>query len=67
MSVEVTGRRFLRLADVMKETGLSRTSIYEGMAAGSFPKSFNITQRAIAWWETDVDLWKLAKLQRTAA
>ena len=54
--------QFWRLQRVQEETGLSRSGIYEGMEAGTFPLSFKITERAVAWNSTEVEKWKAAKL-----
>jgi prophage regulatory protein len=55
--------RFQRLDKVMEETGKCRSSIYQEMAEGTFPKSFKIGARAIAWLDEDIQKWKRAKLQ----
>jgi prophage regulatory protein len=42
-------KTFIRLREVSRITGLSRSTIYEGMAAGWFPKSFRLGPKAVAW------------------
>ena len=54
--------RFLRLPQVEESTGLTRSGIYEGMAAGTFPSNFKITERAVGWLEEEVEAWKRARL-----
>ena len=49
--------RILRLPDVLDLTGLARSSLYAGMAAGQFPKSIKIGQRAVGWLEADIQNW----------
>jgi len=49
--------KLLKFADVRQRTQRSRSSIYEDMAAGSFPKPIKIGSRAVAWIETDIDDW----------
>jgi prophage regulatory protein len=56
-------KRFLRLGQVMDATGKKRSDIYAGMEEGTFPKSFKIGARAVAWLEDDIEAWKLAVLQ----
>ena len=56
-------KRFLRLDRVEDETGSGRSSIYAGMAEGTFPKCFKIGPRAVAWYEEDIEKWKRAKLE----
>ena len=47
----------LRMKDVVKLTGLHRSSIYYNMKNGSFPKSFKIGLRAAAWRKKDILNW----------
>ncbi|MCP1915917.1 prophage regulatory protein [Bradyrhizobium elkanii] len=56
-------KRFLRLEDVRAASGLSRSAIYEGMADGTFPKSFPIGRRSVAWASDDIEAWQTAKLK----
>jgi prophage regulatory protein len=49
--------KFVRLGQVMEMTGLSRSSIYAYMAAGTFPAAVNIGQRSVAWIEQDLVEW----------
>lgn len=50
-------RVLIRLPRVRKDTGLGRSSIYEGVAAGTFPKPVRIGARAVAWVESEVNEW----------
>jgi prophage regulatory protein len=52
-----TPKRFIRLKEVMKKTGLSRATVYRFVGMGTFPSSCSIGDRAVAWVEADVDLW----------
>ena len=49
--------RLLRIHEVTKLTGLSRSSIYKQIELKNFPKGVNITGRSIAWPSEEVDLW----------
>lgn len=49
--------RMLRRQEVEKITGRSRSAIYEGMAAGTFPKPVKIGARAVAWPESVIRQW----------
>ncbi|WP_035976842.1 AlpA family transcriptional regulator [Bradyrhizobium sp. th.b2] len=55
--------QFWRLPKVQQETGLSRSSIYELMAAKQFPKSFPLTERCVAWVSAEVEQWKADRLR----
>jgi prophage regulatory protein len=54
--------RFLRREDVQHMTGLATSTIYEKMAAGTFPKPIRVTPRRVAWLEADVREWQRAIL-----
>nr|WP_223795934.1 AlpA family phage regulatory protein [Marinobacter sp. F4216] len=47
----------LRRKEVEAVTGRSRSAIYEGMAAGTFPKAVKIGARAVAWPESAIRQW----------
>ncbi|GAA5647894.1 helix-turn-helix transcriptional regulator [Vibrio proteolyticus] len=52
-----TTRRLMRMIEVIRMTGLSRSSIYDRMNAGQFPKSVSLGCRSVAWVEAEVDDW----------
>ena len=47
----------LRLPAVKARTGLSRTTIYQRISEGSFPKPVSLGGRAVGWVEADVNSW----------
>ena len=49
--------RVLRLSQVLARTGLSRSTLYELVAEGSFPGPIRISGRATGWIEAEVDAW----------
>lgn len=53
----MTDRTLLRLAAVKARTGLSRTTIYRRMDAGTFPRSIQISLGLVGWYEADIDGW----------
>ena len=59
----------LRLPLVKGRTGLSRSSIYERMAKGTFPKPISLGARAVGWLEAEVEEWlrQLIEASRKAA
>lgn len=50
-------RRFLRLPDVKQAVGYGRTTIYDKIKAGEFPKPYLLGARAVAWLSEDIDDW----------
>ncbi len=47
----------IRLPEVMRKTGMSRSWIYAQMKAGLFPLAINLGARAVAWKQSSVDGW----------
>jgi prophage regulatory protein len=56
------GDTFLRLADVMRATGLCRSVIYELMLAGLFPRPVKIGFKAVAWSAREIATWQAARI-----
>jgi prophage regulatory protein len=52
----------LRLPQVIKRTGLSRSSIYLRMANDEFPESVSLGGRAVGWLEKNIDDWLEQKI-----
>ena len=50
-------QKILRLPEVKKITGLSRSSIYRLGESNEFPKSIKIGPRAVGWLEAEVLAW----------
>ena len=49
--------RLIRRKEVQAKTGLGASSIYAMIQQGTFPKAINISERRVAWIESDVDQW----------
>lgn len=49
--------RFLRIAAVMRLTGLGRSTIYRLVAEEQFPSPVRLAKRAVAWRQCDLELW----------
>lgn len=49
--------RILRRREVEQRTGLSRSTLYDYIARGYFPKPVKLGPRASGWKETAVDQW----------
>lgn len=52
-----TPDRILRLNTVLDRTGLSRSTLYRKMQAGTFPKQVKIAARCAGWRESAVSAW----------
>ena len=53
----------LRLPDVIKQTGLSRSSIYLRLNNKEFPKPISLGGRTVGWLQQDIDEWILEKIE----
>lgn len=49
--------RILRLGAVLDRTGLSRSTLYRKMQAGTFPKNVKISTRCAGWRQSAVEEW----------
>lgn len=47
----------IRLPEVVRRTGLSRSTIYLRMSKGEFPRSISLGERAVGWLEADIEQW----------
>lgn len=49
--------RILRLPKVIEKTGTPRSSIYEQIKLGNFPKPVRLGVRSVGWLEEEVEKW----------
>ena len=49
--------KLLRLRVVIKMTSLSRTTIYNNMAKGKFPKNIHLGPKISVWIEREIQEW----------
>ena len=55
-------KKFLRLSGVRERVPYSRSTIYQLVAQGKFPKPISLGGRAVAWLESDIDAWIEARI-----
>ncbi|MBV9841107.1 MAG: AlpA family transcriptional regulator [Sphingomonadaceae bacterium] len=56
--VSVTAyERILRMREVQHRTGLSRTTIYRRMGAGTFPSNIPLGANSCGWYESEIESW----------
>ena len=58
--------RLLRLPEVMARVGLKRSSIYQRMSEGRFPKSRSLGPKCAVWVEVEIEQWVNEVAQTTA-
>lgn len=55
-------KRVIRLPETELRTGLKKSTIYERLANGEFPKPINLGSRAVGWIESDIEDWIEARI-----
>ncbi len=54
---------FLRMPNVLTRTSLSRSSVYDLMSKGCFPKQIKLSERAVGWLESEIDDWMESRIE----
>lgn len=54
----------LRRNDVEKATGLPRSTIYEKIKKGEFPKPIKLSAKSVGWLESEIIAWQKARIQQ---
>ncbi len=54
--------RILRRPELERFTGLPRSTIYDKIAKGEFPRPIQLSSRAVGWIESEVLHWQQARL-----
>jgi prophage regulatory protein len=62
-----TSSRILRMAELKIRISLSRSTIYEMMASGDFPRSVSLGPRAVGWLESDIEAWLDSRINASTA
>ena len=62
---ERTEAKIARRKQVESRTGLSRSSIYAAMAAGTFPKPIRLGALSVGWLESEIDAWLNGRIAAT--
>lgn len=58
MTVQLRGAgAILRRGQVEREVGLKRSTIYQRMQEGTFPRPIRLGERAVGWRASDIELF----------
>jgi prophage regulatory protein len=49
--------KYLRICDVVKKTGLGKSTIWSWQKLNKFPKSIKLSNRVTVWNESEIDSW----------
>jgi len=55
----------LRLPTVKARTGLSRSTIYQRISDGTFPRPISLGARAIGFIESEIDAWLQSRIEQS--
>ncbi len=55
----------LKIKEVIKQTSLSKSSIYRLIKNGSFPKQIKLSQHCSAWLESEINDWLLDRVKQS--
>jgi prophage regulatory protein len=55
----------LRRSQVKARTGMSRSSIYNAVKEGTFPRQVKLGLRAVGWVEASIDSWIQSRVDRS--
>lgn len=61
-SLHPSPSKFLRRTSVQEMTGLSRSTLYDLMAKGTFPRPIPVGTKAVRWVDTEIHAWMAAKI-----
>lgn len=57
-----TMSNFLKITEVMKMTGLAKSTVWLWVKEGKFPKPIKLSPRITVWEEEKIELWMKTKL-----
>lgn len=57
--------RIIKRPEVESITGLSRSTIYVKMGAGTFPKPIKLSERSVGWLEHEIQEWVKNRVSAT--
>lgn len=55
--------RMLRRRQVEQRTGLARSTIYNYIKKGEFPKPYRLGMKTVGWLESEINTWIDGRLQ----
>ena len=55
----------MRLPAVIASIGLSRSSIYQRVSEGTFPRPISLGTRAVGWLRSDIENWVSQRIEQS--
>ena len=63
----MTNEKLLRITDVMKSTGLAKSTIWLYVKEGKFPKQIKLSPRISVWKLSDIEVWIDVQINKEVA
>ncbi len=63
----VQPERLLRLPDVEALVGLRKSSIYDAVKRGDFPRPIRLSRRAVCWPASAIEAWIQARIDKAVS
>jgi prophage regulatory protein len=60
-----TALSILRRKQVEARIGLSRSTIYERIKAGTFPAPISLGAKSVGWIESEIDAWLSSQVEKS--
>ena len=60
-------QNILRRHDVERVTGLPRSTIYDKIAKGEFPRPIKLSMKSVGWLESEIAEWQQARIDARKA
>jgi len=57
--------KILRLPEVMRNTGLARSTIYKMIAGKNFPAQILLGLKSVGWLESDIQNWIQERISKS--
>ena len=57
--------RVLRLPEVQFQTGLKKSTVYQLMSLGEFPRSIQLNKRTVGWLAHEIDEWIESRVEES--
>ena len=55
--------KIIRLPEVVRSTGLARSTIYKKISANEFPEPISLGAKSVGWLESDIQKWIEERIQ----
>jgi len=63
--IAISPVKMLRRKEVEHRTGLKRSTIYENMSNGTFPKSIKLGAKIVCWPEHEIEAWLQEQMRKS--